>query len=314
MAVLFWVQHLLGSGHLKRAAILARAIGKRGLRVVIASGGTPAPWLLGDDLELVQLPPVRASDLSFASLLDEHDRPIDDRFRAPPRPPARVVPGAPPGGDRDRDASVRPARVPVRAAAALEAAAARPRPWRLCSVRDVVRKPDPEGWCLDAAQAHAHSIASGRIPTALILLELTFPTPQRSGSPGRDRLRDRSRCGAHRRGPGRGAGPAGAPGRRAIARGGARGARSDLPQRPWRLIAGGHPPATRSRRSPSGCRGARFGAQRDNFPALLANSLLSVSRRLQHCPEAVSKSRWSWYHSTRQRRRNKEHERSVWCS
>jgi predicted glycosyltransferase len=81
MAVLFWVQHLLGSGHLKRAAILARAMTKRGLRVVMATGGTPAPWLVGDDLDLVQLPPVRASDLSFTSLLDEHDRPIDDRFR-----------------------------------------------------------------------------------------------------------------------------------------------------------------------------------------------------------------------------------------
>ena len=82
MPVLFWVQHLLGTGHLKRAATLARAMAARGLRVVIASGGTPAPWLVGEGIELVQLPPVRASDLAFTSLLDEHDRPIDDDFRA----------------------------------------------------------------------------------------------------------------------------------------------------------------------------------------------------------------------------------------
>jgi predicted glycosyltransferase len=81
VAVLFWVQHLLGSGHLKRAATLARAMRERGLRVVIASGGTPAPWLVGGGVELVQLSPVRASDLAFTSLLDEHDRPIDDTFR-----------------------------------------------------------------------------------------------------------------------------------------------------------------------------------------------------------------------------------------
>src|ERR671910_1489678 len=82
MSVLFWVQHLLGSGHLRRAATLARAMAARGLRVVVASGGTPAPWLVGEGVELVQLPPVRASDLHFTSLLDERDRPVDDRFRA----------------------------------------------------------------------------------------------------------------------------------------------------------------------------------------------------------------------------------------
>src|SRR5918995_6928335 len=82
MPVLFWVQHLLGSGHLRRAATLARAIAARGLRVVVASGGTPAPWLGREGIELVQLPPVRAGDLNFTGLLDEHDRPIDDRWRA----------------------------------------------------------------------------------------------------------------------------------------------------------------------------------------------------------------------------------------
>ena len=92
MPVLFWVQHLLGTGHLRRAVTLARAMAARGLRVVIASGGPPAPWLVGEDIELVQLPPVRASDLAFTSLLDEHDRPIDDDFPGhAPRPAAGAV-------------------------------------------------------------------------------------------------------------------------------------------------------------------------------------------------------------------------------
>src|SRR5690606_40111026 len=83
MAVLFWVQHLLGSGHLRRAATLARAIGARGLKVVVASGGPPAPWLLGGPgVQLVQLPPVRAGELAFTSLLGEHDRPMGDAIRA----------------------------------------------------------------------------------------------------------------------------------------------------------------------------------------------------------------------------------------
>ena len=69
MPVLFWVQHLLGSGHLKRALTLARAMAGEGLRVVVASGGMPVPWLGADGVELVQLPPVQAGDLTFAGLL-----------------------------------------------------------------------------------------------------------------------------------------------------------------------------------------------------------------------------------------------------
>ena len=133
MRVLFWVQHLLGTGHLKRAATLARAMAARGLRVVIVSGGTPAPWLVGAGIEMVQLPPVRASDLAFTSLLDEHDRPIDDDFRARRRDgllalfaelrPRVIITEMFPFGRRAFRFELWPL---------LEAAArARPRPWRL---------------------------------------------------------------------------------------------------------------------------------------------------------------------------------------
>ena len=37
--VLFYVQHLLGIGHLKRAAILAEAMAAMGLDVTVAYGG-----------------------------------------------------------------------------------------------------------------------------------------------------------------------------------------------------------------------------------------------------------------------------------
>ncbi|MBC6416218.1 MAG: hypothetical protein GDA47_00105 [Rhodospirillales bacterium] len=39
--VLLYVQHLLGIGHLKRAALIARAAARQGLKVVVASGGMP---------------------------------------------------------------------------------------------------------------------------------------------------------------------------------------------------------------------------------------------------------------------------------
>ena len=41
MRVLFWVQHLLGTGHLRRALTVSAAMAERGLAVTLASGGPP---------------------------------------------------------------------------------------------------------------------------------------------------------------------------------------------------------------------------------------------------------------------------------
>jgi predicted glycosyltransferase len=286
MPVLFWVQHLLGSGHLRRAATLARAMAARGLRVVIASGGTPAPWLVGGGVELVQLPPVRASDLTFASLLDEHDRPLDERLRALRRDrllalfeelrPRVVVTEMFPFGRR----AFRFELVPL-----LEAAArARPRPWRLCSVRDVlVQKSDPGGyaWMLALAQAHFDRILVHTDPQ-LIPFGLTFPHAAALG----DRLVETgyvleplAATTAEGRGEvlvSAGGGRVGA-GLLEVAL----EARplSSLRARPWRLIAGGNLAgdafqALRARIP----QGVILERQRDDFPALLANSLLSISQ------------------------------------
>jgi predicted glycosyltransferase len=286
MPVLFWVQHLLGSGHLKRAATLARARAARGLRVVIASGGLPAPWLVGQGIELVQLPPVRASDLTFASLLDEHDRPIDDRFRARRRDrllalfaelrPRVIVTEMFPFGRR----AFRFELVPL-----LEAAArARPRPWRLSSVRDVlVQKPDPEGyaWMLAQARAHFDRILAHTDPQ-LIPFGLTFPHAAAFG----ERLVETGYVIEPLT-----AATAEGQGEVLVSAGGGRvGAAlleialearplSSLREQPWRLIAGGNLAgdafqALRARIP----QGVILERQREDFPALLANSLLSISQ------------------------------------
>jgi predicted glycosyltransferase len=39
MKALIWVQHLLGIGHVRRAALIARAMTDAGLDVTVASGG-----------------------------------------------------------------------------------------------------------------------------------------------------------------------------------------------------------------------------------------------------------------------------------
>ncbi len=79
--VLVYVQHLLGTGHLKRAALLADALTRAGLIVTLVSGGFPVPGLHVNAARLVQLPPVGAADLRFRSLVDARGRPVDDCLR-----------------------------------------------------------------------------------------------------------------------------------------------------------------------------------------------------------------------------------------
>ena len=99
--VLFYVQHLLGIGHLQRASVIARALDQAGMSVVMACGGVPVPGLnLGSNggaLRVVQLPPVRVLDERFAELVDREGRPIDAAWKAagrsmpPGRRPARPI-------------------------------------------------------------------------------------------------------------------------------------------------------------------------------------------------------------------------------
>jgi len=80
--IVFYVQHLLGIGHLKRAATLGRGLVDQGFEVTLVSGGRPVPGLDTGSARFVQLPPARAVDIYFRKLVDEHDRPIDDAWRA----------------------------------------------------------------------------------------------------------------------------------------------------------------------------------------------------------------------------------------
>ena len=80
--VFFWVQHLLGIGHLKRTATLARAFRRTGMDVTIVSGGPAVPGIDIADSKLIQLPAVRAADKYFKVLVDENDAEIDCAFRA----------------------------------------------------------------------------------------------------------------------------------------------------------------------------------------------------------------------------------------
>lgn len=80
--ILFYVQHLLGIGHLKRAATLARAFAADGLETTLVSGGFPVPGLDTGGARFVQLPPTRATDLFFKQLVDEQGQPIDEAWKS----------------------------------------------------------------------------------------------------------------------------------------------------------------------------------------------------------------------------------------
>ena len=68
--VLFYVQHLLGIGHLKRATTLARAMNDLGLKVTLVSGGDFVPVIDDTGMEFVQLPGIRAADRTFSALVN----------------------------------------------------------------------------------------------------------------------------------------------------------------------------------------------------------------------------------------------------
>lgn len=80
--ILFYVQHLLGSGHLRRTAALARAAAALDNEVLLVSGGPPLRGLDTGRARYHQLPPARAADSRFHDLVTADGAPADDAWRA----------------------------------------------------------------------------------------------------------------------------------------------------------------------------------------------------------------------------------------
>lgn len=66
--ILFYCQHLLGLGHVKRGALLARALCQAGERVLFVAGGLPVPGLDLGRAEEIPLPPLTAADDAASAL------------------------------------------------------------------------------------------------------------------------------------------------------------------------------------------------------------------------------------------------------
>ena len=177
--VLFYVQHLLGIGHVKRAVTLARAMRDEGLEVVLVSGGEDVPVIDSGGVTFVQLPSVRAADKSFKVLLDESGTPVDDGWKARRRDlllglfqrtcPRVLILELFPFGRRQ----LRFELIPL-----LDAArAARPRPAIVSSVRDILvekAKPQRNDEMVTLATTYFDAVLVHGDP-ALIPFDATFP-------------------------------------------------------------------------------------------------------------------------------------------
>lgn len=142
-----YVQHLLGIGHLRRAAAIARGLTEGGFEVAFVSGGEAVPSLDVGAARLVQLPAIRSGDAGFSSLVDDSGRPVSDRLWQERRaqleaelnrfaPDALLVEMYPFGRRQFRREIV-----PLLEMAGLR----RPRPLIACSVRDIlVQKDKPD--------------------------------------------------------------------------------------------------------------------------------------------------------------------------
>lgn len=173
-----WVTHLLGSGHLRRAAALARAVAARGFEVRLVSGGREVDHLALAGVEFVQLPPVASADGGFRSLVDASGAPLDAEFcesRARQlvdclrqHAPRIVIFETYPFGRRQLEFELKPLLAAVRAM--------RPRPVLISSIRDILqaRSPQSAGRMVAAARADFARVIVHADPT-LVRLEDSLP-------------------------------------------------------------------------------------------------------------------------------------------
>ena len=76
------VTHLLGTGHLARALVLARAFSDAGNKTLVLSGGVPVPHFDTSGITFEQLPPLRSDGVNFTQLLTAEGTEADSSYKA----------------------------------------------------------------------------------------------------------------------------------------------------------------------------------------------------------------------------------------
>ena len=82
MRALFYVQHLLGIGHVVRTMRIAAATAHAGGRVLVVMGGEPVPDLYPTGVEIVELPSLKAAPGTFKILLNADGVEADATYMA----------------------------------------------------------------------------------------------------------------------------------------------------------------------------------------------------------------------------------------
>lgn len=76
------VQHLLGTGHVVRAASIGKALAARGVEVTLASGNKIPPTLDTSGLSVVELPACKSPDAAFKRLVTHTGEDIDEQWKS----------------------------------------------------------------------------------------------------------------------------------------------------------------------------------------------------------------------------------------
>lgn len=293
MRVFFYVQHLLGIGHLKRADTLARALRAEGFEVVLASGGPSVAGMPAD----VQLPSLRALDLTFKKLVDEAGATIDDAWKR--RRAATLIDAWRaacadvlivelfPFGRRQ----MRFELVPLLE----DAQRVKPRPLVVCSVRDLIQpKPDREPEILELAERYFDRVLVHGDPR-VARFERTFSLAARLG----DKLQYTGYVvGEPQRAHGEGraevlvSAGGGMVGRKLLETAMKARGQTLLRSATWRVLAGVNCSAAdfRALEREAGV-GVVLERNRDDFAALLANCALSISQAGYNTVAEILKAR-----------------------
>ncbi|MBI08468.1 MAG: glycosyl transferase [Rhodospirillaceae bacterium] len=279
--VFFYVQHLLGIGHQARAAAITRAMCRQGLDVIYVSGGLAEISFNLGGATVVQLPPARAADATFGTLLDADGKLVDVAWEAArcdtlldaferAQPDALLIESFPFGRRRFRF-ELLPLLEKV---AGLVPVAA--------SVRDIlVTKDDPKRtqWVVDTVNAFFDTVIVHGDPR-VITLDVTFPGADAIGDLVRysgyvaseTKLDTESR----RAGVVVSAG-GGAVGGSLLRASLASRPFSRLSRAPWRLITGPNLPKS-DKMMLKKTRGVTIETYVENFNEILSNAAVSVSQ------------------------------------
>jgi predicted glycosyltransferase len=181
--VFFYVQHLLGIGHLARASRIASAAARNGVDITVVTGGMPIDGFPAPDIRHITLPPIASGDAGFSGLVDQNGNPVDKAFEVMRRDtlldafhqtkPDIVVIEAFPFGRRQ----VRFELLPL-----LDAIMAMPdRPLVACSLRDILQsrtKPGRDEESVDLVDRYFDRVLVHGDPS-FVRLEETFPLASR---------------------------------------------------------------------------------------------------------------------------------------